>query len=159
MAAGLLTYSMEHSPSWEVDQSLQLVKKFPAFLWNPKVPHRTHKCPPPVLILSQLRPIPTTPSNFLKIHLNIIFPSTSGSSQWPLSLRLPHPHPVHTRHMTCPSHSSRFLLSRHDKSTKGHLDISAQGALETANTVFERWKIAGKHANALIGFCILHKGE
>jgi hypothetical protein len=34
----ILTYSMEQSPSWEANQSLQLVKKFPAFLWNPKVP-------------------------------------------------------------------------------------------------------------------------
>jgi hypothetical protein len=40
----LLTYSMEHSPSWEANQSLQLVKKFPAFLWNPGVIYRTHKC-------------------------------------------------------------------------------------------------------------------
>ena len=83
-------------------------------LWNPKVPHRTHKCPPPVPILSQLHPVPTTSSNFLKIHLNIILPSTSWSPQWSLPLRLPHQHPVHpsilphTRHMPCPSHSSRF---------------------------------------------------
>src|SRR5215475_13412528 len=83
-------------------------------LWNPKVPHRTHKCPPPVPILSQLHTVPTTPSYFLKIHLNIILPSTSWSPQWSLSLRLPHQHPVytsilpHTRHMPCPSHSSRF---------------------------------------------------
>src|SRR5215468_9485111 len=52
--------------------------------------------------------VPATPSNFLKNHLNIILPSTSGSPQWPLSLRFPHQHPVHpfllphTRHM--PAH-------------------------------------------------------
>jgi hypothetical protein len=38
--------------------------------------------------MSQLHPVPTTSLNFLKIHLNIILPSTSWSPQWPLSLRL-----------------------------------------------------------------------
>ena len=56
---------------------------------------------------------PTT--QFLKIHLNIIFPSTPGSSKWSLSLRFPHQNIVyisalsHTCYMTRPSHSSRFV--------------------------------------------------
>jgi hypothetical protein len=110
----LLTYSIQHSPSWEANQSLQLVTKFPAFLWNPKVLYRTHKCPPSDPNPSQLHPVPTTPSNFLKTHLNIILPSMSGSPQWPLSLRFPHQHPVHTAllphtcYMPRPP-SSRFL--------------------------------------------------
>src|SRR5215510_4694608 len=97
---------MEQKHSLEADQSLHLVKKFPYFYGIRKfftVP-----------ILSQLHPVPTTPSNFLKIHPNIILPSTSGPFQWPLSLRFPHQHPVHPSllphmsHMPHPSHSSRF---------------------------------------------------
>jgi len=107
-----LTYSMEQSP-WEANR-FSASQEIPCILWNPKVHYHIHKCPSPFPILSQLDPVHTPTSHFLKIHLNIILPSTPGSPKWSLTLSILHQNPVdasplpHTRYMPRQSHSSRL---------------------------------------------------
>jgi hypothetical protein len=106
-------YSMQHRPSWEANW-FSASQENPRILGNPNVHYHIRMCPPPVPTLSQLNPVPTPTSYFLKIHLNIILPSMPGSPKWSLSLRFTHQNPVHasplphTCHMPHPSHSSRF---------------------------------------------------
>ena len=74
----------------------------------------SHKCPPTISILSQLNPVHTPTSHFLKIHLNIIphlslvLPSGLFTSGFPTkTLYTPLPSPVRPK-CPPPSHSSRF---------------------------------------------------
>jgi hypothetical protein len=105
----LLTYSMEQSTSWEANQ-FAASQEIPRILLNLKVHYRIHNCPPPVPILSQLNPVHTPTTHYLKIHINIILPSMPGSPQWSLSLRFPHQNPLHTYPISATRDTHLILL-------------------------------------------------
>jgi len=103
----LLTYSMQQSPSWEANR-FSARKESPRILWNLKVQYWIHEWPPLVPILSQLDPVHTPTSNFLKIHLNIILLSVPGSPKWSLSLKFPHQNFVYASHLPIYTSHLRF---------------------------------------------------
>ena len=91
----------------------QLVKKFPIFYRIRRF--ITASTSARHLSLPWTRPIQSMPLIQLpKIHLNIILPSTPGSSKYSLSLRFPHQNSVYTSalpqtcYMSRSSHSSRL---------------------------------------------------
>ena len=86
----------------------QLVKKLPAMYGTRRfitaftsARHLSLSC------ANLIQSMPPTPY-FLRIHLNIILPSTPGSSKCSLSLKLPHQSPVYASpppiRATCPAH-------------------------------------------------------
>jgi hypothetical protein len=56
-------------------------QEIPHILWNLKVHYRIYKSPPPVPVLSQINPIHTLQNHALKIHFNIVFPTTPSFIQ------------------------------------------------------------------------------
>ena len=103
----LFTYCMEQSPSWEANR-FSASQGIPRILLNPKVHCCTHKCLPPVPILSLLDPVHNPTSHFVKVHRNIILLSMPGTHEWSLFLRFPHQNPLYASPIsiraTCPAH-------------------------------------------------------
>jgi hypothetical protein len=88
----LLTHSTQYTLSWEANR-FAASQEIPHILWNPNIHYNIYKCPPLVSFLSQLNLVHTPTSQFLKLLLNIILPSTLGSPKWSLSFRfLPKPY-------------------------------------------------------------------
>ena len=86
-------------------------QEIPCTLRNQKVHYK--KSPPPVTILSQLDPVHAPTSQFLKIHLNIILPSTPGLPSGSFLLgfttkNLYAPLLPHTCYMPRPSYTSQM---------------------------------------------------
>jgi hypothetical protein len=95
----LLTYLLTHSMCRILFEKLvvtQLVKKYHAFLWNPKVHYRAHTSSPMDPILSQLNPVRPIDPYLAKVRLNVILTPTPRSSQWSLTFGLPNQNPVNT---------------------------------------------------------------
>jgi len=124
----ILTYSIQQSHSWDANR-FSASQEIPHILHNPKIHHCSYKCPPPVTILSQLYPVHTQTSDFLKIQLNIILPSVPGSPKWSIQLYSKENWNVYQH---CPTSSRTILQSDHEQRNvhpQNYLSFSDQSYL------------------------------
>ena len=82
---------MKQGRAWEANNSSTSLE-FLRTLWNPTFYYHVHKSAIIVIKQSHFNPILTSHSVY-KVYFDGIFPSTSVSSKWSLSVRFPHPSP------------------------------------------------------------------
>ena len=104
----LLTYSMEHSPSWEGNR-FSASQEFPRILWNPEV-HYSFGKKTSLLHLCGTRPIQSTASLIFKTYFNIIIPFMPGSSKCTVSTIFPNENPVRASGLSRTYHITLFYL-------------------------------------------------
>jgi len=107
--------------------SICSIFKIPRILWNPNFHYRIRTCSPSVSILSHLDPV-HAPQIALP-DLNIILPSTPGSTKCSLSLRFPHQNPVYAVPLpilaTCPAHHILLDLMTRTISDEDYRSLSS----------------------------------
>jgi hypothetical protein len=82
--------------------------EIPRLLWDPKFHCRVHKSPPLVPLVRQMNLVHIFPSNFSRIHSNIILLRTPRSSRWFLRfgfpIRILYEFLTDTMRATCPAY-------------------------------------------------------
>jgi len=164
--------SMEQRPSWEAD-SHSTSQEFPRFLRNPKVHYRLHNSSPLVPILNQMQPVHIFPPYFPKIHSNIILPSMTRSSEWPLHFRFADQNFVRTSRLSHACYIQFMNNFRHEnvmilltKASSAFLTVtipvSWQTGLETVlklTWVITWFVLAGRFVKVWSGFKCLRTGS
>jgi hypothetical protein len=102
---------MQHNPSWESSR-FSSSQEIPRILWNQKVHHRTHKCPPPVPILKQLDSGHVLTSHLLNIRLTQAPNTPSTKASRALYRLLTLQAPKHLAPYTGSKHSKHQSISR-----------------------------------------------
>ena len=130
---------MEQTTSWKANRFLARQGNCLHFM-EPEGP-LTHWQAPATLPYSEsdeCSPWPPPPSKFLKIYLNIILPSTPGSSRWSLSLKFPRQNSVYTSfspiRSTCLAHLGHFITRTAFGEQYGSLSSSSCGLLHSLVT-------------------------
>ena len=103
----LFTHSMQKSPFCKANSSAA-TSEIPCILRNRKVHYHFHRCRPILRILIKLHPVHAPTSHLLKIHLNIILPSTPVSHKVFSAKSCIYLSNPHTCYMPRLSHSSLF---------------------------------------------------